>query len=189
MLYPLKFQPILKDKIWGGNKLREILNKDSQLSNIGESWEISDVDGDTSIVANGGLRGVSLKQLIKDYGSNLLGNKNHERFGDKFPLLIKFIDAKEDLSIQLHPNDELAKERHNSFGKTEMWYVMQADESARLVVGFKNDSNQQEYLAHLENKNLIDLLNEYPVSKGDVFFFFLPALIFVGILISSTPKR
>ena len=170
MLYPLKFQPILKDKIWGGNKLREILNKNSQLSNIGESWEISDVDGDTSIVANGGLRGVSLKQLIKDYGSNLLGTKNHERFGDKFPLLIKFIDAKEDLSIQLHPNDELAAKRHNSFGKTEMWYVMQADKDANLIVDFNQKVTADTYLKHLENKTLTQILNFDKVKEGDTYF-------------------
>ena len=132
-LYPLKFEPILKDKIWGGQKLKSILNKNSQLPNIGESWEISDVDRDTSVVSNGNLKGKSLKDLIKMYKADLLGEQNYKNFGNKFPLLIKFIDAKADLSIQLHPNDELAKKRHNSFGKTEMWYVMQADKDANLI--------------------------------------------------------
>lgn len=168
--YPLTFTPILKDRIWGGTKLKTYLNKPIVSETTGESWEISTVPGDISVVATGVLKGKNINEIIDLYPEEILGKLVISRFGKQFPLLFKFIDAKEDLSIQLHPNDALAKERHNSFGKTEMWYVMQADESARLVVGFKNDSNQQEYLAHLENKNLIDLLNEYPVSKGDVFF-------------------
>ena len=168
--YPLTFTPILKDRIWGGTKLKTYLNKPIVSETTGESWEISTVPGDISVVNNGVLKGKNINEIIDLYPEEILGKSVITRFGKQFPLLFKFIDAKEDLSIQLHPNDALAKERHNSFGKTEMWYVMQADESARLVVGFKNDSNQQEYLAHLENKNLIDLLNEYPVSKGDVFF-------------------
>ena len=168
--YPLTFTPILKDRIWGGTKLKTYLNKPIVSETTGESWEISTVPGDISVVNNGVLQGKNINEIIDLYPEEILGKSVITRFGKQFPLLFKFIDAKEDLSIQLHPNDALAKERHNSFGKTEMWYVMQADESARLVVGFKNDSNQQEYLAHLENKNLIDLLNEYPVSKGDVFF-------------------
>ena len=168
--YPLTFTPILKDRIWGGTKLKTYLNKPIVSQTTGESWEISTVPGDISVVNNGVLKGKNINEIIDLYPEEILGKSVISRFGKQFPLLFKFIDAKEDLSIQLHPNDALAKERHNSFGKTEMWYVMQADESARLVVGFKNDSNQQEYLAHLENKNLIDLLNEYPVSKGDVFF-------------------
>ena len=168
--YPLTFTPILKDRIWGGTKLKTYLNKPIVSETTGESWEISTVPGDISVVATGVLKGKNINEIIDLYPEEILGKSVISRFGKQFPLLFKFIDAKEDLSIQLHPNDALAKERHNSFGKTEMWYVMQADESARLVVGFKNDSNQQEYLAHLENKNFIDLLNEYPVSKGDVFF-------------------
>ena len=168
--YPLTFTPILKDRIWGGTKLKTYLNKPIVSETTGESWEISTVPGDISVVATGVLKGKNINEIIDLYPEEILGKSVISRFGKQFPLLFKFIDAKEDLSIQLHPNDTLAKERHNSFGKTEMWYVMQADESARLVVGFKNDSNQQEYLVHLENKNLIDLLNEYPVSKGDVFF-------------------
>ena len=135
-LYPIKFQPILKEKIWGGTKLKSILNKESDLPNIGESWEISDVDDDTSVVINGELKGKSLKGLLELFKGDLIGEKNYQTFGKKFPLLIKFIDAKEDLSIQLHPNDEIAAKRHNSFGKTEMWYVMQADEDSNLIVGF-----------------------------------------------------
>lgn len=169
-LYFLKFTPILKDKIWGGEKLATLLHKNSDRKNIGESWEISDVEGDTSIVANGILKGKNLKELISDYKGDLVGEKIYHHFGEKFPLLIKYIDAKEALSIQLHPNDELAKKRHNSFGKTEMWYVMQADKKANLIVGFQKEVTPKEYLHHLENKTLMDILNIDEVQKGDVYF-------------------
>ena len=168
--YPLTFTPILKDRIWGGKKLNTYLNKPLVSETTGESWEISTVPGDVSVVNNGVLKGKNINEIIELYPNEILGKSVLARFGKQFPLLFKFIDAKEDLSIQLHPNDELARERHNSFGKTEMWYVMQADESSRLVVGFKKDSNKEEYLQELNNKNLIGLLNEYPVAKGDVFF-------------------
>ena len=168
--YPIKFQPILKEKIWGGTKLKTLLNKKNKRPNIGESWEISDVDGDTSIVANGELRGVTLKQLLSTYKQDLIGEKNFTVFGEKFPLLIKFIDAKEDLSIQLHPNDKLARKRHNSFGKTEMWHVLQADDDANLIVGFNQKVTQDEYLEHLKNKTLTKILNFEQVSEGDTFF-------------------
>ncbi|MCB0450809.1 MAG: class I mannose-6-phosphate isomerase, partial [Confluentibacter sp.] len=169
-LYPLKFTPILKDKIWGGQKLKTLLNKQSDLPNIGESWEISDVEGDTSIVCNGNLKGQSLKQLQETYKEDLIGLQNYRIFQDKFPLLIKFIDAKEDLSIQLHPNDELAAKRHNSFGKTEMWYVLQADNDANLIVGFNQKMNRETYLKHLENKTLTQILNFDKVKTGDTYF-------------------
>ncbi|WP_163514694.1 type I phosphomannose isomerase catalytic subunit [Gelidibacter japonicus] len=169
-LYPLKFQPILKDKIWGGKKLKSLLNKDSQLPNIGESWEISDVEGDTSVVSNGNLENQSLKHLLSTYKADLIGEKNYKQFGNKFPLLIKFIDAKEDLSIQLHPNDELAAKRHNSFGKTEMWYVMQADSGANLIVDFNQKMTPELYLEHLKNKTLPKILNFDKVKAGDTYF-------------------
>ncbi|MCH3885519.1 type I phosphomannose isomerase catalytic subunit [Tenacibaculum aquimarinum] len=166
----LKFTPILKEKIWGGEKLISMLNKVSDKKNIGESWEISDVEEDVSVVANGAFKGESLKELIVKFKGDLVGNKVYNQFGEKFPLLIKFIDAKEALSIQLHPNDKLAKERHNSFGKTEMWYIMQADKFGNLVVGFKKDTNKEKYLYHLKNKSLLSILNVDEVKKGDVYF-------------------
>lgn len=169
-LYPLKFKPILKDKIWGGKKLKSLLNKDSSLPNIGESWEISDVEGDTSMVLNGSLEGQSLKHLLSTYKADLVGDKNYDQFGNKFPLLIKFIDAKQDLSIQLHPNDELAAARHNSFGKTEMWYVMQADADANLIVGFNQKVTPELYLEHLKNKTLTKILNFDKVKTSDTYF-------------------
>ncbi|MEO6346670.1 MAG: type I phosphomannose isomerase catalytic subunit [Aquaticitalea sp.] len=169
-LYPLKFQPILKVKIWGGQKLKSLLNKDSNLPNLGESWEISDVEGDTSIVMNGHLEGQSLKDLLNSYGAELVGLQNHRIFENKFPLLIKFIDAKEDLSIQLHPNNELARKRHNSFGKTEMWYVMQADKDSNIIVGFNKKVTPELYLKHLKNKTLTKILNFDKVKTGDTYF-------------------
>jgi mannose-6-phosphate isomerase len=168
--YPLKFKPILKETIWGGEKLMTFLNKQSDEKNIGESWEISSVDRNISIVANGKLKGESLENLLIIYRDALVGKKVFNEFSYKFPLLIKYIDAKEALSIQLHPNDKLAKERHNSFGKTEMWYVMQADEGGNLIVGFKENSNKEEYLEHLQHKSLLEILNVDKVQKGDVYF-------------------
>jgi mannose-6-phosphate isomerase len=169
-LYPLKFQPILKERIWGGQKLKTILNKNTTLTNIGESWELSDIPGDTSIVSNGNFKGQSLKELLETYKQDLVGLHNYRMFGTKFPLLIKFIDAKEDLSIQLHPNDELARKRHNSFGKTEMWYVMQAEKNSNLIVGFNQKVTPKLYLQHLENKTLTKILNFENVKSGDTFF-------------------
>lgn len=169
-LYPLKFQPILKDKIWGGEKLKTLLHKNSRLQNIGESWEVSDVEGDTSIVVNGSLENQSLKHLLSTYKADLIGEKNYKQFGNKFPLLIKFIDAKQDLSIQLHPNDELAAKRHNSFGKTEMWYVMQADKDANLIVDFNQKMTPELYLEHLEKKTLPEILNFDKVQAGATYF-------------------
>jgi mannose-6-phosphate isomerase len=170
LFYPLLFEPIFKERIWGGTKLKEILNKSFDGSQIGESWELSTVENDISVVANGAFEGMNLNQLIEKYPTEVLGIKSIQYFGNNFPLLFKFIDAKEDLSIQVHPNDALAKERHNSFGKTEMWYVMQADDNARLVVGFKDKTNKKEYQEHLENKTLVAVLNEAPVKVGDAFF-------------------
>ena len=131
-LYPLTFQTIFKDKIWGGSKIKTILGKDfSPLPNCGETWEISGVEGNVSVVRNGPLAGKKLTELIDLYGEKLLGGQVYRRFGKRFPLLVKFIDANDDLSIQVHPDDKLAQQRHNSFGKTEMWFVIQADEGAR----------------------------------------------------------
>ncbi len=167
---PLKFKPILKEKIWGGKKLNELLNKKSNKNNVGESWEISNVEGNVSIVSEGAYKGKSLSEIIKKYKSKLVGYKVYKKFGDKFPLLIKFIDANFFLSIQLHPNDKLAKKKHNSFGKTEMWYVMQADEKASLIIGFNKKVDVDIYKKHLKEKTLLDILNTEIVKKGDVFF-------------------
>jgi len=169
-LYPFVFDPIFKDRIWGGQKLKTVFHKNIPNDLTGESWELSAVPGDISIVSNGEMSGVSLQELIEQQPENLLGNKVHQKFGFQFPLLFKLIDAREDLSIQVHPNDELAQKHHQSFGKTEMWYVMQADQGSRLIVGFKNPSSSQEYKDHLAQKTLLSILDEKPVTEGDVFF-------------------
>ncbi|WP_111683750.1 type I phosphomannose isomerase catalytic subunit [Winogradskyella tangerina] len=169
-LHPLKFQPILKHRIWGGEKLKSQFNKQSDEAQLGESWEVSTVPGDISVVTNGALKGSNLQDLLEQYTSDFIGEKNYKRFGKEFPLLIKFIDAKQDLSIQLHPDDELAKKRHNSFGKTEMWYVMQADEDAKLIVGFNQKMDKETYLKHLEEKTLTEILNFDKVKEGDTYF-------------------
>jgi mannose-6-phosphate isomerase len=168
--YPIKFNPILKEKIWGGEKLKTLFNKKSTRNDIGESWEISDVDGNISIVSNGALKDKSLKTLLSTYKAELVGEKVYKAFGNNFPLLIKFIDAKEALSIQVHPNDQLANERHNSFGKTEMWYVMQAEIEGNLIVGFNKNTSKEAYVKHLEEKKLLEILNQEKVHKGDVYF-------------------
>jgi mannose-6-phosphate isomerase len=173
-LYPLKFKTIFKAKIWGGEKIKTYLGKDfSPLPNCGETWEVSGVKSDVSIIANGVLSGTSLADLLAKEKENLIGKKNYERFGDEFPLLIKFIDANDDLSIQVHPNDELAEKRHHSKGKTEMWYVIQADEGSTLISGFNQEMDKETYLKKFNAGELISILNKEEAKAGDVFF--LPA--------------
>jgi mannose-6-phosphate isomerase len=169
-LYPLKFNPILKDRLWGGTKLGDIFGKPIKSDIVGESWEISTVEGAISVIANGNLVGTSLQDLIDENADALLGKSVVERFGTDFPILIKFIDAKQDLSIQLHPNDELAKKRHNSFGKTEMWYIMDADKDANLIVGFNKTVTKEEYQKSIDNNTLEALMNYEKVKEGDTFF-------------------
>jgi mannose-6-phosphate isomerase len=173
-MYPLLFKTIFKDKIWGGEKIKTILGKDfSPLPNCGETWEISGVKGNISIVKEGPLAGKDLVSLIEEYKGQLVGEKVYKQFKHEFPLLIKFIDANDDLSIQVHPDDALAKERHDSFGKTEMWYILQADKGAKLNSGFNRPIDEEIYLKHLDNNTLDEILNFEKVEAGDVFF--LPA--------------
>jgi mannose-6-phosphate isomerase len=173
-LYPLKFKTIFKERIWGGDKIRTVLGKEfAPIQRCGETWEISAVEGDVSVVNGGALDGKPLDKLIEEYKGELVGGKIYQQYGTKFPLLVKFIDAREDLSIQLHPNDELAQKRHNSFGKTEMWYAFQADPGAKVRSGFNRKIDQATYIKHLEAKKLDDILNVMDVEPDDVFF--LPA--------------
>lgn len=169
-LYPLQFVPIFKERIWGGTKLKTFLNKPITSETTGESWEISTVENDISRISNGFLKGKSLNDILNDFPEDVLGTKVYEQFGKQFPLLFKYLDARENLSLQLHPNNELAKKRHNSFGKTEMWYVMQADVDAKLIVGFKEKSSQQEFIQNLNDKTLLNILDFKKVKQGDVFF-------------------
>jgi len=170
MLYPLKFQPILKDKIWGGNKLKSIFNKAAESDKLGESWELSGYENDESVVTNGFLAGNNIVELIEIYMGELVGDKIFDEFGHSFPLLFKLIDANQDLSIQVHPNNEVAIERHNTLGKTEMWYVVDSDENGKLVIGFSKDCTKEEYLEALKNDQVENLLQSISVKKGDVFF-------------------
>lgn len=173
-LYPLRFKTIFKDKIWGGSKIKTVLGKDfAPLPNCGETWELSAVAEEPSIIENGEFAGLDLKTLVKTHKADLLGKKNFERFGEEFPLLIKFIDANADLSIQVHPDDKLAQERHKCAGKTEMWYILAADEAARLNVGFNKETTKEEYLDFLNKGKITDLLHYENVDAGDVFY--LPA--------------
>ncbi|MEP1096725.1 MAG: type I phosphomannose isomerase catalytic subunit [Cyclobacteriaceae bacterium] len=173
-LYPLKFKTIFKEKIWGGQKIRTILGKDfGDLENCGETWELSGVEGSISEVSNGKLASTKLTNLVELFGARLMGKTIFEKFGNEFPLLIKFIDAAEDLSIQVHPDDQLAKKRHNGFGKTEMWYILQADEGSSLISGFNRETNREEYLEYFNSGRLVEILNREKANKHDVFF--LPA--------------
>jgi mannose-6-phosphate isomerase len=170
-LYPLKFKPILKEKIWGGQHLKASLNKSIPADKkIGESWEISGVENNISEIENGFLAGNKLNELIEIYMGDLVGDRIFDQFGYEFPLLIKFIDANDDLSIQVHPNDQLAKERHNSSGKSEMWYVIDAKKDAQLISGFNHEMDKAHYLKHLKNNELPQILNYEKVQAGDVFY-------------------
>jgi len=169
VLYPIKFKPQLKEKVWGGSQLALQLGKEGN-ENIGESWEISGVKDNVSVVSNGVLKGRSLTELLEQYHEDLLGKSVAERFGNEFPLLFKFIDAREDLSVQLHPNNAVAKERHNSLGKTEMWYILNTVEDARLILGFNRKMDKSTYLKYLSEGNIIDILHSEEVKEGDAFF-------------------
>ncbi len=187
-LYPLKFKPVLKERIWGGNKLSSMLGKSIPGNGkYGESWEISAVQGEVSIVQNGFLAGNDLQEIIEIYMGDLVGEAVYDRFGIEFPLLIKFIDAAEPLSVQVHPDDKLAAERHHSFGKTEMWYVLHADAGAELISGFRVPVNSEVFVQHLQNKSLPSILNAEKVDSGDVFY--IPAgrvhAIGAGILVAE----
>lgn len=172
-MYPLKFKPILKTVVWGGEKIAPFKEVVTDQHNIGESWELSGVSGHESVIANGEFEGRTITSLIEEYKGKLVGEKVYAENGNVFPLLIKFIDAKSDLSIQVHPDDELAAVRHNSKGKTEMWYVVNADEGAHLLSGLTTEINPEEYVKRVENNTITNVLTDFKVKAGDVFF--LPA--------------
>src|SRR6056297_3035540 len=169
-LYPMKFEPLYKTKIWGGKKLKTILNKTDAPENAGESWEISAVQDNISILANGFLKGNNLQELIEIYMGDLVGPKVYDKFGNEFPLLVKFIDANDKLSVQVHPDDETARKRHNAYGKTELWYVVQADQGSKLISGFNQKISKEEFVARMNDNKILDVLNFVDVNAGDVFF-------------------
>lgn len=166
----LKFEPLLKQTIWGGDKIIEFKHLDSHLEQVGESWEISGVKDNETIVANGELKGQRLNDIVRQYKGDLVGEDNYKRFGDEFPLLIKFIDARQDLSIQVHPTDEIAHRQGKSRGKTEMWYALEPTPGAQLYNGLKQQITPEQYKEMVENDTITDALARYEVRDGDVFF-------------------
>ena len=165
-----KFEPLLKQTIWGGNKIVAFKHIQSDMENVGESWEVSGVPGDESVVANGECKGKTLNEVLAEMKQKLVGEENYKRFGDRFPLLIKFIDARQDLSIQVHPDDETAHRQGKAMGKTEMWYVMDSDEDASLKVGLKKKITPEEYARMVEDDTICDALGNYKVKSGNCFF-------------------
>ena len=170
---PLKFKALLKQTIWGGDKIIPFKHLDDHLENVGESWEISGVPGNETVVADGEYAGKKLNELVIEQKDKLVGKANYERFGDEFPLLIKFIDARQDLSIQVHPTDEIAKRQGKERGKTEMWYIMDSDKDAKLYSGMKMQITPEQYKAMVEDDTITDALAQYEVKEDDCFF--LPA--------------
>ncbi|MBR0525352.1 MAG: class I mannose-6-phosphate isomerase [Prevotella sp.] len=168
-----KFTPILKNTIWGGTKIAPFKNIQTQLRKVGESWEISGVPGNETIVSGGPYAGRNLNDLVAEQKEALVGKANYERFGNEFPLLIKFIDARDDLSIQVHPTDEKAHRQGRERGKTEMWYLMPSEPEATLLCGLKKHITPDEYKRMVSEKTIVDAIARYPVHEGDCFF--LPA--------------
>ena len=173
-LYPLKFKPVFKDKVWGGTRLKTLMGKDfSPLPNCGESWELFAFSKDSSVVGNGFLEGNALSEVIEIYMGDLVGEEVFDTFGEDFPLLVKFIDTNDYLSVQVHPDDALAMKVHQSYGKTEMWYVLDAEPGAEIISGFNRDVDRETVLRHIEQNTLRKILSAKPVKRGDVLF--LPA--------------
>lgn len=171
MLYPLKFKPLFKEKIWGGDKIRTHLDLDfSPLPNCGEAWVLSGVQNDQSLISNGFLAGNELNEVLEIYMDELVGEQIYEQYGNEFPILVKFLDAQDWLSIQVHPDDALASKRGTGRGKTEMWYVLDADPGARLISGFNREMNIETYKQAAVNNQFKEILNFEEVARGDVFF-------------------
>ncbi|MDD6019697.1 MAG: mannose-6-phosphate isomerase [bacterium] len=172
-LKPFKFEPYLKSVLWGGEKIAKYKGIVTDQHNIGESWEISGVDGHESVVAEGDDKGLNLRQIIEKYKGDLVGNAVYAKYGDTFPLLVKIIDAKGDLSVQVHPDDTLAKARHNSYGKTEMWYIIDAEEGAPIYAGLSKQITPEEYEKLVAENAIMDVIARHDSHAGDLFF--LPA--------------
>lgn len=181
MLGILKFTPIFKERIWGGRKMEQTLGKRLPEGRvIGESWELSGVEGDISVVCSGALKGNTMQELIEIYMGDLVGDVVYERFGDEFPLLIKLIDAQDYLSIQVHPDDALAEQRHHSYGKTEMWYILDNEPGAQLYLGFNQSVDRDKYIEYLEAGKLEELLKSYAVKPDDAYFIPAGAIHAIG---------
>lgn len=173
MLYPFKFKPIYKTKVWGGDKIRKIKNDKNVPEKCGESWEVSGLEGDESIISNGFLKDNSLNEIIEIYMEEVVGDKVFEEYGYEFPILLKIIDAKENLSVQVHPDDEVAAERHNARGKTEAWYILDADENAKIIDGFNCNMDEESLRKNVVAGNLEEVMKYQPVKAGE--FYMIPA--------------
>jgi mannose-6-phosphate isomerase len=170
-LYPLKFKPIFKDKIWGGDKIKSVMGMDyGSLPNCGEAWIVSGVENDSSEVTNGFLAGNELNELVEVYMGELVGESNFERFGNEFPVLVKILDAHDWLSVQVHPDDQLAEERGLGRGKTEMWYVLDAEPGSELISGFSKSISTEEFQQRINSGTIKEVMNYEEVKKGDLFF-------------------
>ena len=189
-LYPLLFWPNMHSVVWGGERLCAYKGLAQMAEPIGESWEVSAVPSSTSIVSNGVFKGRDLISVIEEYPEAILGKAVNERYQGKLPLLVKFIDAKKDLSIQVHPNDEMAMRVHGKMGKSEMWYVIRADEGAHLYAGFKTEISPEEYERRVADGSIVEVLADHSVKAGDVFY--LPAgrvhAICGGILLAEVQQ-
>ena len=172
-MQPIKFNHLLVQTLWGGEKIIPFKHLNSDLTQVGESWEISGVKGNETVVSEGEFKGKKLNELVDELKGKLVGEANYKRFGNDFPLLIKFIDARQELSIQVHPTDELAQKRGKLRGKTEMWYIMDSDENAKLRAGMKEKITPEQYKQMVENDTITEAIAEYKVKEGDCFF--LPA--------------
>ncbi len=170
MLYPLKFNPIYKQKVWGGNRISQIKKDNSTPEKCGESWEISGVENDVSVVSNGFLKDNSLEEIIEIYMGDLVGEKVFEKFGYEFPILVKLIEARENLSIQVHPNDIVAEERHHARGKSELWYILEAEENAKLISGFNKNTNYKDVIESINNNKFENLLNLVNTRPTEVYY-------------------
>jgi mannose-6-phosphate isomerase len=170
-LYPLKFTPVFKEKIWGGQKVRTALGLDfAPLPNCGEAWVLSGVPGSETLVSNGFLEGNHLNELLEIYMDELVGEMVFQKHGELFPVLIKFIDSNDWLSVQVHPNDELAVKRGLGGGKSELWYILEAEKGAEIITGFNKETDRESFLRHLDQKRLEEILNREKVSPGDAFY-------------------
>ena len=169
----LKFAPIFKSVIWGGTRIAQFKNLPSQGDHVGESWELSPMKGNESVVSEGPLKGHTLPELMSTCGREIMGARLFEKYGTHFPLLIKFIDSTDDLSIQVHPDDALAEKRHDSLGKTEMWYSVMPAEGAYLYAGFKQQITPDRFREMVADNTIVSVLGKYYPKQGDMFF--LPA--------------
>ncbi|MDD4218270.1 MAG: class I mannose-6-phosphate isomerase [Bacteroidales bacterium] len=170
MLYPIKFYPIYKSKVWGGNKIKALKNENNIPDKCGESWELSGVEGDVSVVKNGFLKDNTIEEIIEVYMGDMVGDKIFEKFAYEFPILLKIIEANENLSIQVHPDDATAEQRHNARGKSEAWYILETLHNAKLISGFNKNSNFAEMSDLIKLKNLETILNQPLTKPSEVYY-------------------